>query len=236
MYGPVMSFATQMLTVKEDLIASVSFTNMTLQDVSGYNNHVTLVGNPTFTTDRKGRANSAILLNGVNDYFFMPDAASLNPDAISISIWIKPTAVNRTMQIYNKSRFSDAAAEMYSSLIRPNSSFTSVIINTDIKQQSNCERGKGWQTFSFSSSPELLQWHHVVLVYSGNSARMYFDNYALASSDNLPENKLDKCLGGDLKFGAQSSDIPNYFYGALDDIRIYKRALTAAEVQTLYNQ
>ncbi|GAB3948244.1 hypothetical protein GCM10028805_22150 [Spirosoma harenae] len=237
-YGEtVMSFTTQMVTITQDLIASVSFTNKSLQDISGYNNHIrTTADNPTFTTDRKGRANSAILLDGVKEYCYMRESSSLNPDAISISIWIKPSAVNRTMQIYNKSRFSDGAAEMYSSLIRPSDSGSSVIINTDIKQQSNCERGKGWQTFSFSSSPNLSQWHHLVLVYSGNSARMYFDNVALASSDNLPENTLEKCLGGDLKFGAQSSDLPNYFYGALDDIRIYKRALTAAEVQILYNQ
>ena len=236
-YGDVMTFSTLVNTLTTDLVASVSFTDQSLLDASGNSNHVKLVGSPTFTTDRTGKASSAILLNGSTDYFYMPDNATLNPSALSVSIWIKPTSVTRIMQIYNKSRFTDATAELYSSLIRPNTADPgSIIINTDIKQDSNCQPGVGWQTFSFPGRPDLSQWHHVVMTYSGRSARMYFDNALLYSKDDLPKNTLDTCPGGDLKFGAQWRDLPNYFMGALDDIRIYKRALTASEVQALFTQ
>ena len=236
-YGDVMTFTTQVDTLSTDLIASVSFTDQSLQDVSGNNNSVKLVGSPTFTTDHTGKANSAILLNGSTDYFYMADNTTLNPSALSVSIWIKPTSATRTMQIYNKSRFSDGTAELFSSLIKPNTADPGgIVINTDIKQNSNCQPGVGWQTFSFPGRPDLSKWHHVVMTYSGTSARMYFDNALLYTIDNLPKNTLDTCPGGDLKFGVQSRDLPNYFLGALDDIRIYKRALTASEVQTLFNQ
>jgi PKD repeat protein len=236
-YGDVMTFTTQVDTLSTDLIASVSFTDQSLQDVSGNNNNVRLAGNPTFTTDRAGKVNSAILLNGSTDYFYIPDNATLNPSALSVSIWIKPTSVSRRMQIYNKSRFSDGTAELFSSLIKPNpDDAAGIVINTDIKQNSNCQPGVGWQTFTFPGRPDLSKWHHVVMTYTGNSARMYFDNALLYTVDNLPRNTLDVCPGGDLKFGVQSRDLPNYFLGALDDIRIYKRALTASEIQTLFNQ
>ncbi|RZL00025.1 MAG: hypothetical protein EOO89_30725, partial [Pedobacter sp.] len=90
-YGPIMSFTTQADPVAQDLIASVAFTDQSLLDVSGFNNHVKLVDNPTFTTDRKGKANSAIFLDGVNDYFYMDENSnnSLNPEALSVSIWFK---------------------------------------------------------------------------------------------------------------------------------------------------
>ncbi len=236
-YGDVMTFTTQVDTLSTDLIASVSFTDQSLQDVSGNSNNVKLVGSPMFTTDRMGKANSAILLNGSTDYFYMPENTTLNPTALSVSIWIKPTSVAKTMQIYNKSRFNDGTAELFSSQIRPNTTDPGgIVISTDIKQNSNCQSGIGWQTFPFPGRPDLSKWHHVVMTYSGTSVRMYFDNALLYSKDNLPKNTLDTCPGGDLKFGAQSRELPNYFLGALDDIRIYKRALTASEVQTLFNQ
>jgi hypothetical protein len=236
-YSDVSSFTTQVDTVAQDLIASVSFTDQSLLDISGNNNHAILANNPTFTADRKGRVNSAIMLNGSGSYFYMAENSTLRPTALSISIWIKPTTVDRRMQIYNKSRFSDGGAEMYSSLIKPSETIAgNITINTDIKQNSNCQPGAGWQTFPIDSKLAVNTWHHVVLTYSGRSARMYYDGTLLATTDDLPANSLDQCPGGDLKFGAQSQQIPSYFYGALDDIRIYKRAITASEVQTLYNQ
>lgn len=236
-YSPTTgSFTTLVDTLEQELIASLSFTDGSRLDVSGNNNHVNLVNGPTFTTDRKGKANSAIQLDGQNDYFYMAESPSLRPTTLSISVWIKPTTVERVMQIYNKSRFSDGTQEMYSSLIRPNTGGTGIVINTDVKQNSNCQAGVGWQTFSFTSSIQLNTWHHVVMTYSGRSARMYFDNALLFTRDDLPRSNIDECQGGDLKFGAQSQAFPNFFNGAMDDIRIYRKVLSVSEVQALYNK
>ena len=233
------SFTTQVDTLAQDLIASVSFTDGSLNDVSGNDNHAIRVNNPTFTTDRKGKTNSAISLNGSGEYFYMTDNNTLRPDALTVSIWIKPTAINNAtdrMQIYNKSRWDDSAHEMYSSLIKKNETAAGFTFMTDIKQNSQCRPGEQWQSFQFSSNPELNNWHHLVFTYSGRSVRMYFDNRLVDQRNDLPANEIDKCIGGELKFGAQIKNLPNYFRGAMDDIRMYKRALTAAEVETLYNQ
>lgn len=236
-YSPsVDSFTTQVDTLAQDLIASVSFTDGSKQDASGNNNHVIFVNNPTFVADRKGKVNSAVHLNGLQDYFYMAENSSLRPTSLTVSIWIKPITVSRPMQIFNKARFSDGKSEMYSSLIQPGAGGSGIVINTDIKQNSNCQGGIGWQTFSLSSNIQLNTWHHVVMTYSGRSARMYFDNALLSITDNLPQNNIDECAGGELKFGAQSALFPNFFYGAIDDIRIYRRALTKNEVEALFNQ
>ncbi|MGA0559287.1 LamG-like jellyroll fold domain-containing protein [Larkinella sp. VNQ87] len=235
-YGEVESFKTQPDTLLQDLVASVSFTNGSKNDESGFNNHVIFVNNPTFVADRKGKTNSAVQLNGQGDYFYMNENNVLRPANLTVSIWIKPITVDRRMQIFNKGRFNDGAYEMYSSLIKPNEAGPGIVVNTDVKQNSNCQRGIGWQTFTFNSSFPLNTWHHIVMVYSGNTGRMYFDGALLSTTSNLPKTTIDDCIGGELKFGAQSLDFPNYFYGAIDDIRIYRKALTDSEVQALYNQ
>ncbi|WP_460971150.1 LamG-like jellyroll fold domain-containing protein [Spirosoma migulaei] len=236
-YGDVMTFTTQIDAVTQDLVASVSFTDRSLLDASGNSNHVKLVGAPTFVTDHKGRASSAISLNGSGDYFYMDDNNTLNPEALSISLWIKPVAATGRMQIYNKARFSDGLPQTYSSLIKlENDIGPGLTFITDIKQNSNCQGGVGWQDLIFTSPVTLNTWYHLVFTYSGRSARMYFNNVLVFKTDNLPADKMDSCPGGELKFGAQYQSLPWYFNGAMDDIRIYKRAITAAEVQTLFNQ
>ncbi|GAB2581761.1 LamG-like jellyroll fold domain-containing protein [Spirosoma areae] len=239
-YGPVMSFTTQADPVAQDLIASVAFTNGSLLDVSGYNNHVKLVGT-TFIADRKGNANSAILLNGAGDYFYMPENGTLNPEAMSISLWIKPAVipanVDGRMQIYNKARFNDGLPQTYSSLIKAeNDVGPKLTFMTNIKQGSNCQGGVGWKDLEFTAPVVLANWYHLVFTYSGKTARMYFNNILVFENPNLAASGIDPCPGGELKFGAQYKDLPWYFKGAMDDIRIYKRALTASEVQTLFNQ
>ncbi len=242
----VESFTTQVDSLTQDLIASVSFTNKSQSDISGYGNDVFLVDNTTFTTDHKGNANSAILLDGDKDYFYMkPNSILDQTNALSISIWIKPTnkpliGTDGRMQIYNKARFSDGANPMYSSLIKlENDLGPNITINTDVRQGGDCDAktSKGWQTFSLTSNPDFSQWHHVVMTYSGHTGRMYFDGALLSKKDDLPNNSIDYCPGAELKFGAQmQSPLPWYFKGAMDDIRIYKKVLTDDEVKRLFNQ
>lgn len=239
-YSSVQSFTTQTDTLAQDLIASVSFNDQSLLDISGNNNHAKLVGT-TFTTDHNGKANSAVSLNGNGDYFYIPESSTLNPAALTISLWIKPaakpTGVSNRMQIYNKSRFSDGAYELYSSLIKLKDDVgPELTVMTDIKQNGGCVGGKGWQSLPFTAPIVLNTWYHLVFTYSGRSARMYFNNTLVYTTDALPADKLDPCSGGDLKFGAQAKDLPWYFNGSMDDVRIYKRALTASEVGTLFKQ
>ncbi|RYF32528.1 MAG: hypothetical protein EOO38_30900, partial [Cytophagaceae bacterium] len=171
-----MSFTTQVDPVAQDLIASVSFTDQSLLDVSGFNNHVKLVDNPTFTTDHKNRPNSAIFLDGVNDYFYMDENSSLNPEALSVSIWFKMSSFTHRMQVYNKSRFSDSAFETYSALLKlENDLGPNTTVMTNIKQNSACQPGKGWLEFPFTSRIEVNTW---VSLYTNNDD--YLGNQTLA--------------------------------------------------------
>src|SRR6185436_16603858 len=59
------------------LIARYTFDG-NANDVSGNNNHGTLVGGITLTTDRFGGANRAYSFNGSNSYISVPASATLN--------------------------------------------------------------------------------------------------------------------------------------------------------------
>jgi len=65
---------------------------------------------------------------------------------------------------------------------------------------------------------------------------MYLNNVLLYRNNELSYSAMDKCFGSELKFGAGIKALGWYFDGAMDDIRIYKRALTDSEVDALYKQ
>ena len=73
----------------DSLIAYYNFNGGTLNDSSGYNNHITF-NNAVKTSDRFGRGNNAYLFDGSTSFMKVPNSASLNPTkAISMCAVIK---------------------------------------------------------------------------------------------------------------------------------------------------
>jgi concanavalin A-like lectin/glucanase superfamily protein/HYDIN/CFA65/VesB family protein len=75
-------------------------------------------------------------------------------------------------------------------------------------------------------------WHHVAFTRSGNLATFYIDGAEAGTAT------LDGAFGNNpnpLRIGTDGPgwDPSSMFYGAIDEARIYNRALTAAEIQAL---
>jgi hypothetical protein len=85
---------------------------------------------------------------------------------------------------------------------------------------------------SFSSGqslPNTSQWHHVVMLRT-NGAVTFFMNGIQGATVNVPNIFLPT----DLNFGGQNGF--RSFNGALDEVRIYNRALTSNEVSQLFTE
>lgn len=74
------------------------------------------------------------------------------------------------------------------------------------------------------------QWHHVVATYDGADMRLYLDG-ALDASWHGAASLED--TGVPVFIGASAYDNPS-FNGVIDEVRIYDRALTSAEVMSPY--
>ena len=69
------------------------------------------------------------------------------------------------------------------------------------------------------------EWHHVASTYSGGTARIYVDGVLRASEPrNLGNGVTNRFSGGAF----------NNYPGLLDEITLYSRALTAAEIRAIY--
>ena len=74
-------------------------------------------------------------------------------------------------------------------------------------------------------------WYSIVFTRSNNSYKFFIGGIlkaeTLGASNVLPERTFD--VGCSVYSGV------NHFLGLIDDVRIYDRAIYAAEVQALYN-
>ena len=84
----------------------------------------------------------------------------------------------------------------------------------------------------YATIPTFSQWHFLVGTYDGSIQRLYVDG-ELKSSQSLSVNPATT---NDFGIAACLFCGPSQFAKAtIDDLRIYNRALTAAEIQAIYD-
>ena len=81
---------------------------------------------------------------------------------------------------------------------------------------------------SMGSALPLNQWSYLAVVFDGSQAQFYV-NGALITTASLPATITAR--GNPLQLGADNN-LAQFFKGSLDDVRIYDRFLTQAEIQT----
>jgi hypothetical protein len=194
----------------------------TSADSSMNGNTGTLTNAPTWTT---GHTGSGLSFNGTNNYF----SASLSTwfgtnDALTASAWVYATATtngpifgvaqNRPGTGWNMPFLSINGATVYGHIWSVNG-------NTPV-----------------SATVTLNVWHLVTITYdpaSGGNERFYVDG-ALSSSKTGTFSPAGSLVYVTTTIAAnRPAGVNAYLKGLIDDVRAYKRALTAGEVALLYN-
>lgn len=191
-----------------------------IYDYSGHQNTLVLNGG----TRVAGQVQLAVALNGSTDYASVPLSAALDitDQALSMSVWLKldkfPSAISGSFgPIYD----SDQDAYILY-LDKSNASLRFKIKDDD----GDTERPEIPETML-----DTGRWMHVVGVYNGDEAMLYLDGQLIDYHENTA---LDYLLGGQqARLGENGGD---YFEGAMDEMKVYNRALSPAEVRALYAQ
>ena len=180
-------------------------------DASGRGNAGTIAG---ATRTASGRFGGALTFDGVNDLVTVPDAASLDlTTGMTLEAWVNPTALGtawRTAML--KERGSGLAYALYA---HDGAGHNAGYAFT------GAERG-----VASPAALPLNAWTHVATTYDGTTLRQYVGGVQVAST--AVSGALTVSTGA-LRFGGNNV-WGEWFAGRLDELRVYNRALTAAEV------
>jgi hypothetical protein len=79
---------------------------------------------------------------------------------------------------------------------------------------------------------QLDRWYNIQIIRSGNILRIYRDQALLAENETTQGNNAPPDLQN-LEFGFRTPNAGHQFYGAIDDIRVYARALSVHDLKAL---
>jgi hypothetical protein len=201
-----------------DMVAHYPF-NGNANDESGNGNHGTVDG-ATLTTDRFGNENSAYMFDG-NDKIVVADAAAFNFNSSSeftISVWAMKTTSSNVFHILGKR--IDCTGYQYQ-------------IGSNTSPYGISFGGVNGTTDSYIETGlylDINNWYNLVGTYNGTEWNFYINKNKVGTlvSDMPP------AVTADLLFG--TSGTCESFIGKIDDISIYNRALTEAEILDLYSE
>lgn len=197
------------------------------KDTSGNNNHGTVSG-AVLTEDRFGRANRAYFFNGKNSYIWVRNSASLNlEDSFTFSAWVKIASL--TPDGYAMILDKGLNTLAYEFFVQ----WTEMVAALHRKPDTTIEAREG------PVDIRLNEWVHLAFTWNGTNITYYFNG--------IPDRDVDS-FNGTLKTNTDNlyigrspvgrnikPEYDEYFHGAIDDLRIYNRALTAAQINELYH-
>lgn len=214
-----------MSQLREGLAVEYLFNGST-EDTSGQGRHAQAVGTVLTAANRFGEDNRSYVFSGQGEHIVLDPPLSLHPDAFSISVWVK---------------YDQAVAWK---------GWSNAIISQDDHGR---QKDKSRRVFQLSTKGDRFVWHrmgggpdavgkypiqpsvwyHVAASYDGSEHKLYVNG------------ELNDCQAGTFQpnaeepifIGTKNSDEPRFcFNGAIDDIRIYNRALLEHEISELYTE
>ncbi|CAB4010809.1 Hypothetical predicted protein, partial [Paramuricea clavata] len=216
----------------KDVIAYYKF-DRSFRDVCFGNNAVKTGDNPILFS-LPGIRNGAASFAGYLSKLRIPNLNAYKwGSKLSLSLWFKSNSGSTAGIINNGAVYTDVVRNR-----------TKVVGSWEIRLTSGgsnknrigaaivtSHSAKAWEnvTTAFSN-----HWHHLVMVYNGKKIEFYHNSH-LKFSESLQGEIVTKnsdVIIGLTKYGYYAQD--GYFSGYMDEVKLFKKALNAHEVQQLY--
>jgi hypothetical protein len=192
-------------------------------DIQGANNGI-MAGGAAFGSGEVGQAFS--LTN--SGYVDVPESVTLQlASAITIDAWVYRNALDNTFQtIVKKADISHG----YSLELEDG---TGRVIFFIFSHNSGAY---GWVRATSTTVLQANTWYHIAGTFDGSLLRIYV-NATLENTGTPFSNTIDWAYG-DLNIGTDPSNLGDprrYWNGLIDEVEIFNRALSDAEIASLYN-
>ena len=195
----------------------------------------------TSTTTAPGKIGQAFSFDGVDDKVAVDDSSSLDLTDFTISMWFKRKGTGTVGGFAGC--FSNGVEFLTSKGLGGgdntgiDSNWALGVVQSTAKLAACFEGTTGTDYILSAGATTILsdRWYHVVLTHTAASTVVYLDAVVDASrgtTANPANNNIKVGIGYGTEGASSAAD--GLFNGLIDDVRIYNRALSAAEVLQLY--
>lgn len=180
-------------------------------------------GSPSYTTDRDGNSESAILIEDPNQFFTVDELQNNNEievnDAVTICAWVN---LNKQDTVWN------------GIVTQWDSTITSGLYLGVNPTNSTVKWNIGGESIETSNGLVLNEWTHIAVTYDGAKLKLYINN--VLKQEKTYAGGTSSSSMAPFTIGAESNFPKGNFKGAIDDVYVYSRALSSSEITELYNE
>jgi hypothetical protein len=206
-------------------------TGTAAMDSSGNGNTGMLLHGPTWSS---GKSGTALGFDGVNDYVEIPHAQSLNlSEALTVSVWIDndtlmDSGLSQDQYRIIASKGWPLDSGSWSLAWRANDGALFFFVGRDTSYR--------YVRFPYDNSQAGI-WHLVTAVLDSGTISLYQDGVLKAGPVGIDSSTILTDTSP-LRIGSlgESSNSVRNWDGFIDELRFYNRALSAAEIASLYQQ
>ena len=214
--------------VPEGLILYYPFdegTGTAITDGSGNNYSGTLTVGASTPAWVGGRLGQAISFDGVDDFVQANQAGQLDSlTAVTVSAWVYPMAS------------WGRAVPYIANQVTGNTEGFGIGGSWDGTASSRVYVGVQAYDFSGVAEPTVGQWTHIAFTYDTATSKMIFYKNAVAKEKTVTGITIPASVQPFRVGKSMGTDGNSYkFNGFIDDVRVYNRALTAAELSAVYS-
>ncbi len=184
-----------------------------------YGNTGTLVNGPTWQSSSNCVSGSCLSFDGSDDYVEVPHAKLFHGPDITISFWLYQRAYGSPVAYVTKrTTYSDGLMFFMLS-----------------DHHLNFDWGDGSSNYRWDTGyvPPLNQWVYITITRDSSGRRLYANGELKASTSDaggpIPDGNT-----APLRLMADTYELQYFVNGSIDEVRVYNRALSAAEILQHY--
>lgn len=182
-------------------------------DLARQQGNAELVNTPSFSNNNLG----SFSFNGTNQIIISPENSALNTQTPTVEVWVKTNATTQTGFFFEKGNV--------------NTQYSLFQENADTVWRMRLGGSLLDMRVATATYINTTSWAHVVGTYTSGSRRLYI-NGNLVSSDSqtgtIDTNTNGISIGA---YGGFNGSRGYYYNGEIGAVRVYNRALSAAEVK-----
>jgi hypothetical protein len=169
-----------------------------------------------------GRIGKAFGFDGVDDYVDLGNTI-IEESPFSFSMWIRT----------ENDKYANCILGNYVGYSYKNIGLHLVLYGSEVQNGPYVQLKNSHEAINNFASLADGKWHHIVGVYNENEHSLYLDGVHIETKKGSYSLTSEKLLLGKARYLKSDAEKKGYLKGAIDDLRIYNRALNRSEITAL---